>query len=72
MEPRRGWRTENWQTLLLVPGLLRRRWYWLGQTVRWRLKQFLQLLALLLLLLLGLLRLLAMALLQQLLELGTC
>ena len=70
-EPRRGWRTENWQSLLLVPGLLRRRWYRLGQTVRRRLEQFLQLLGPLLLLL-GLPRLLATVLLQQLLELGIC
>jgi len=71
MKPRRGRRTENWQTLLLVPELLRRRWYWLGRTVRRRLEQFLQLLAPLLLLL-GLLPLLATILLQELLELGTC
>ena len=72
MEPRRGWRTKNWQSLLLVPGLLRHRWYRLGRTVRRRLERFLQRLAPLLLLLLGLPRLLATVLLQQLLELGIC
>ena len=51
---------------------MRRWWYRLGRTVRWRLERSLQLLAPLLLLLLGLLRFLAAVLLQQLLELGTC
>ena len=59
-------------TLLLVPRLLRRRWYRLGWTVGRRLERFLRLLAPLPLLLLGLLRLPATVLLQQLLELGTC
>ena len=64
--PRRGRRTENWQTLLLVSRLLRRYWLWLGLV-----EQFRQLLVPLLLLLLELMRLLLAVLLQQPLELGT-